>query len=209
MGHSHHAKDHKGCGDPQCHAPHPEVQDESRRDFIFISAAAMGAVGAAVTAWPFVATLGPAADTLALSTTEVDLSSVQEGQAITVMWRGKPIFIRHRTAAEIESMTKFDADAAEFNALRDRQKDSERVKQSAFSGKEMPQWLIMIGVCTHLGCVPLGQKPTDPHGDYNGWFCPCHGSQYDASGRIRKGPAPENLHIPPYAFLNETRIRIG
>ena len=187
---------------------HPPAS-EDRRDFIFISAAAMGAVGAAAAAWPFVATLGPAADTLALSTTEVDLSPIANGQAITVMWRGKPVFIRHRTEANIESASATDQNAAEFNALREPQKDAERVKQSIFSGQAMPQWLVLVGVCTHLGCVPLGQKPTDPHGDYQGWFCPCHGSHYDASGRIRKGPAPQNLHVPPYMFLSENRIRIG
>lgn len=188
---------------------HDESTDESKRDFIFISAASMAAVGTGVVAWPFVATLGPAKDTLALSTTEVDLSHIQEGQAVTVMWRGKPVFIRRRTAADIELARKVDNDAAAFAGLRDKQKDAERVKQSTFGGKEMPQWLVMIGVCTHLGCVPMGQKPTDMHGDFDGWFCPCHGSHYDSAGRIRKGPAPHNLAVPAYTFLSENRIRIG
>ncbi len=188
---------------------HDESTDQSKRDFIFISAASMAAVGTGVVAWPFVATLGPAKDTLALSTTEVDLSHIQEGQAVTVMWRGKPVFIRRRTAADIESARKVDDDASTFAGLRDKQKDAERVKQSAFGGKEMPQWLVMVGVCTHLGCVPMGQKPTDMHGDFEGWFCPCHGSHYDSAGRIRKGPAPTNLAIPAYSFLSENRIRIG
>lgn len=203
MGHSHQHG-------PDCNHAHDTCDvDHDRRDFIFISAAAFGAVGAAVTAWPFVATLGPAKDTLALSTTEVDLSTVQEGQAITVMWRGKPVFIRRRTAAEIEAARKTDADAAVFGALREKQKDEDRVKQSTFGGKAKPEWLVMIGVCTHLGCVPMGQKPSDVRGDFNGWFCPCHGSHYDSAGRIRKGPAPKNLEIPAYTFLSETRIKIG
>ena len=203
-------------GNPHSPAPQDHLQetqdespDASKRDFIFISAASMAAVGVGVVAWPFVATLGPAKDTLALSTTEIDLSHIQEGQAVTVMWRGKPVFIRRRTAADIELARKVDGDAETFNALRDKQKDAERVKQSTFGGKELPQWLVMVGVCTHLGCVPQGQKPTDVHGDFSGWFCPCHGSHYDSAGRVRKGPAPHNLAVPAYAFLSENRIRIG
>lgn len=157
----------------------------------------MGAVAAGSVVWPFVDQLNPAADTKAMSTTEVDIASVAEGQAITVMWRGKPVFIRHRTAAEIEEAKKVDV--AE---LRDKQSDDERFK-------ERPEWLIVVGVCTHLGCVPLGQKTGEMKGDYNGWFCPCHGSQYDTSGRIRKGPAPKNLEVPTYTFLSDTVIRIG
>lgn len=181
----------------------------SRRDFIYITAAAVAAVGVGVTAWPFLNSLAPAADTLALSTTEVDLAPIQEGQAITVLWQGKPVFIRRRTAADMAAATAVDNDPALFASLRDKQKDAERVKQSTFNGKAMPQWLVMVGVCTHLGCIPQGQKPTDMHGDFNGWFCPCHGSNYDTSGRIRKGPAPKNLAIPTYSFLSETRIKIG
>lgn len=201
-----------GCSGGCSHneqSDHETPENESRRDFIYIAAASMGAVGAGVTAWPFVATLGPAADTLAMSTTEVDLAPVQEGQAITVMWRGKPVFIRHRTAKEIEEARAVDENKKEFSELRDKETDAQRVKASSFDGKAMPQWLIMVGVCTHLGCVPLGQKPTDMKGEFDGWFCPCHGSNYDSSGRIRKGPAPKNLAIPPYTFLTETRIRIG
>jgi ubiquinol-cytochrome c reductase iron-sulfur subunit len=119
-----------------------------------------------------------------------------EGQAITVVWRGKPVFIRHRTEKEIA--TARDVAAGD---LIDPQADEQRVQK--------PEWLVMVGVCTHLGCVPLGQKATDPHGEYGGWFCPCHGSHYDTSGRIRKGPAPLNLEIPPYEFLDDTRIKIG
>ncbi|MBI3419982.1 MAG: ubiquinol-cytochrome c reductase iron-sulfur subunit [Proteobacteria bacterium] len=183
--------------------------DPDRRDFIFIAAGAMGAVGTAVTLWPFIASLGPAADTLALSTTEVDLGKVEPGQAITVMWRGKPVFIRNRTPEDIQAAQAIDKDAGQFNGLRDPETDETRVKQSAFGDKKMPNWLIMVGVCTHLGCIPMGQKATDMKGDFNGWFCPCHGSNYDTAGRIRKGPAPKNLAIPAYTFLTETQIRIG
>jgi len=185
-------------------SPADDATIGTRRDFIILSGVAMGTVGAAVTAWPLISTMNPAADTLALSTTEVDLSTVKEGQAITVTWRGKPVFIRHRTPAEIES-----ARAVDVSTLRDKQKDEDRIRNSKFDGKEMPQWLIAVGVCTHLGCIPLGQKPTEPHGEFGGWFCPCHGSQYDTSGRIRKGPAPKNLDIPQYSFLTASRIKIG
>lgn len=135
--------------------------------------------------------MNPDASVQALASIEVNLEAIAEGQSITVMWRGKPVFIRHRTADEIA-----DAEAVELGALPDPQTDAERVQQ--------PQWLVMEGICTHLGCVPLGQS-----GDYNGWFCPCHGSHYDTSGRIRKGPAPLNLPVPEYQFLTDTSIQIG
>ena len=180
------------------------AEDSTRRDFLVLTAGAMGAVGACCVAYPLVQSMNPAADVLALASTEVDLSPLKEGQSLTVVWRGKPVFIRRRTQKEIE-----EARSAPMSDLKDPQTDQDRVKQSAFSGKELPEWLVMVGVCTHLGCVPLGQKPTDPHGDYDGWFCPCHGSQYDSSGRIRKGPAPKNLEVPPYQFTDATHIKIG
>jgi len=177
--------------------PASDPQDgATRRDFLLYAASGLGAVGAASAVWPFIHSMNPAADTLALASTEVDISPVQEGQAITVTWRGKPVFIRHRTAAEIDAANKVDV-----KELRDPQTDAQRVKK--------PEWLIMVGVCTHLGCIPLGQKPADPKGEFGGWFCPCHGSQYDTSGRIRKGPAPLNLLIPQYTFLTDTSVRIG
>ncbi len=176
----------------------------TRRDFIILAGAAMGTVGAAVVAWPLINSMNPAADTLALASTEVDIANVKEGQAITVTWRGKPVFIRHRTAAEIEAARTVDV-----ASLRDKQTDEDRVKASTFGGKAMPEWLIVVGVCTHLGCIPLGQKVTDPHGDFGGWFCPCHGSHYDTAARIRKGPAPHNLAVPQYTFLDATHIKIG
>ena len=189
--------------------PPPPADDDSqsRRDFLVLTAGAMGAVGACVAAYPLVQSMNPAADTLAMSTTDVDLSDLKEGQAKTVVWQGKPVFIKFRTQQEID-----EARAVPLSQLKDQnpaQTDQERVAQSKFGGQDMPQWLVVVGVCTHLGCIPLGQKPTDPHGDFDGWFCPCHGSQYDSSGRIRKGPAPKNLLVPPYQFTDETHIKIG
>mgnify|MGYP003331501468 CR=1 FL=1 len=170
--------------------------DEEKRDFLFITTAGLAVAGGAVTAFSLIDTMNPAKDVLALSTTEVDLSPVEEGQSLTVMWRGKPVFIRHRSETEITS-----AQSVQLSDLKDPQTDDERVTN--------PQFLVMIGVCTHLGCVPLGQKTGDVKGEYNGWFCPCHGSHYDSSGRIRKGPAPLNLEIPPYQFASDAVIKIG
>lgn len=175
---------------------HKDGDEESRRDFLQLTAAAFGAVGVGVAAWPLVNSLNPAKDTLALATTEVDLSPIQKGQSITVMWRGKPVFIRRRTEAEIK-----EAEGVDVAVLSDKESDSDRVQK--------PEWLVLVGICTHLGCVPVGQKPTEARGEYGGWFCPCHGSHYDTSGRIRKGPAPKNLAIPPYEFLSDTTIKIG
>ncbi len=173
---------------------HPD--GTTRRDFLYLSAGAFAGTGAVLTGWAFIHSMNPAADVLALASTEVNLAPIAVGQAITVTWRGKPVFVRHRTAEEI-AKAKED-DKAE---LRDPQPDARRVQKA--------EWLVLIGVCTHLGCVPLGQKPTDAKGDYGGWFCPCHGSHYDTSGRIRRGPAPLNLAVPTYAFTNDTTIRIG
>ncbi|MCE3231958.1 MAG: petA [Rickettsiaceae bacterium] len=166
---------------------------KTRRDFIVLTASAVAGVGAASFAWPLIDSLNPSADVLALSSTEVDISSVAKGQAIRVMWRGKPVFVRHRTPEEIAA-----ANDVVVSDLRDPEADAARVQK----GKE--EWLILVGVCTHLGCVPIGYK-----GDFGGWFCPCHGSDYDTSGRIRKGPAPTNLMVPPYAFLSDNLIKIG
>ena len=193
------------CGHCTCHeGPEDEKDGQSRRQFLAYTAGAMGAVGAASVAWPMINSMNPAADTLALSTTEVDVSKLKEGDAMTVMWRGKPVFIRYRTDKDLE-----EANNVDVATLRDPQTDAERFKQSVVNGKLDLHWLVVIGVCTHLGCIPLGQKPTDPHGQFDGWFCPCHGSQYDSSGRIRKGPAPLNLAVPPYKFTDATHIKIG
>ena len=171
-------------------------KDEGKRDFLIVSTYAMAGIGAASFVWPLIDQMNPAADTLALASTEIDLSSLEEGQAITVKWRGKPVFVRHRTADEIKKAKEVSIDD-----MRDPQTDIERVPNEKYIG--------LVGVCTHLGCVPLGQKSGDVKGQYGGWFCPCHGSHYDHSGRIRKGPAPTNLEVPSYKFLSDTLIKIG
>ena len=165
--------------------------DVTRRDFIHVMSASLGAVATGAAVWPLIDQMNPAADVLALSTAEVNLGAVEVGQSITVVWQGKPVFIRRRTQAEID-----EARAVPMASLIDPESDEARVQKD--------EWLIMVGVCTHLGCIPLGQQ-----GEYGGWFCPCHGSHYDTSGRIRKGPAPENLLIPPYVFLGDNKILIG
>ncbi len=182
----------------------------TRRDFLVVAANAFFLVGGAATLWPFVAQMNPDAGALALSTIEIDLSPVQPGQAITVLWRGKPVFVRNRTAQEIELARAVDIatlpdDGAENAALPADAPaaDDNRVKK----GRE--NWLVLVGVCTHLGCIPKGQSLGDKRGDFGGWFCPCHGSHYDTSGRIRKGPAPRNLAVPPYEFLSDAKIKIG
>ncbi len=168
--------------------------EPTRRDFLYIATGAVGAVGAAALAWPFVSSLAPDAQTIAAGApVELDLSPIAEGQIVKLFWRGKLIFVRHRTADEIKA-----AQDVNLASLRDPQPDTARVK----AGKS--QWLVVYGSCTHLGCVPLGQQ-----GEYKGWFCPCHGSVFDTSGRIRGGPAPINLPVPPYAFTSDTAIRIG
>ncbi len=167
---------------------HPDME---RRDFLYVATGAVGAVGAAFAVWPLIDQMNPDKSVLALASSQIDISPIAVGQSITVKWRGKPVFIRHRTPKEIA-----EAEKTPLSDLRDPEKDQDRVKKA--------EWLIMVGICTHLGCVPLGQR-----GDYDGWFCPCHGSHYDTSGRIRKGPAPKNLAIPPYAFLNQTLLKIG
>lgn len=176
--------------------PGDAQEGESRRDFLYLTTAAVGAVGTAIAIWPLIDSMNPAADVLALASVELDLEPVQVGQRITATWRGSPLFIDHRTAVEI-AQAKAD-DKAE---LIDPEPDSARVQRE--------EWLIVVGVCTHLGCIPKGQKPGDPRGEFNGWFCPCHGSHYDTSGRIRKGPAPKNLVVPRYEYLDEFRVRVG
>ena len=168
-----------------------DKKPKNRRDFIFTATAAAGAVGVGAAVWPLVDQMNPDASVKALASTEVDISSVKPGQSITVVWRGKPVFIKRRTKDEIEEARNVD-----IKDLPHPEKDEDRAKD--------PEWLVMLGICTHLGCVPLGDK-----GEYNGWFCPCHGSHYDTSGRIRKGPAPTNLEIPKYEFVNSNTIKIG
>jgi len=171
-------------------------QSEDRRDFLFIATGAMGAVATAGVVWPLIDSMNPSADVLAIAKVEIDLDPVEPGQRVTFKWQGKPIFVDHRTPERI-AMARAD-DTAD---LPDPATDASRA--------EREDWLIVIGVCTHLGCIPLGQKSGDPLGDWGGWFCPCHGSHYDTAGRIRKGPAPKNLYLPPYEFLDNGVVRIG
>ena len=168
-----------------------EQKKTKRRDFIFTASYALGAVGVGAAVWPLIDQMNPDASVKALSSTEVDVSEVSPGQSITVLWRGKPVFIKRRTEKEISEAREVD-----LKELKDPEKDEDRAKN--------PEWLVMLGVCTHLGCVPLGDK-----GEYGGWFCPCHGSHYDTSGRIRKGPAPTNMEVPKYEFVNNNTIKIG
>lgn len=187
-----------------------ETENPNRRDFLTIAATSWAAVGAAATLWPLVQQMNPDASTQALASVEVDLAPVKEGQAITIMWRGKPVFIRNRTKAEIEQ--------AEATALKDLKDDLARnsnlpertaANDANRTKKDHPNWLVLVGICTHLGCIPKGQALADSKGEFGGWFCPCHGSHYDTSGRIRKGPAPTNLEVPTYQFVSDSKIIIG
>jgi len=182
------------------------VSEPTRRDFLYLATGMAGAVGAAAVAWPFIDQMRPDASTLALASIEVNVAALQPGMSLTVKWRGKPVFIRNRTPKEVE-----EANAVSLGDLKDpiarnaniaADAEATSIDRSAGDGKE--NWIVMIGSCTHLGCVPLGQS-----GDFGGWFCPCHGSHYDTAGRIRKGPAPENLAIPTFAFTSDTVIKIG
>lgn len=177
----------------QSNLAHQDAPKPGRRDFLYIAAGAVGAVGVAGATWPLINQLNPDASVLALASIEFDLSSIQTGQSVTIKWRGLPVFVRNRTEAEIA-----EAKAVPLSDLKDPQTDEQRTKP----GHE--NWLIMIANCTHLGCIPVGQS-----GEYDGWACPCHGSQFDTAGRIRKGPAPTNLVIPPYEFVTDTLVQIG
>ena len=175
-----------------------EQIDEGKRDFIYITTGAVAAGGVAALAWPFVSQMGKAADTLAAGSVEIDLNGVAEGQQLKILWRGKPIFVRHRTPKEIAT-----AENTDISECPDPQTDTERLVANA-SGAVDPKFLVMVGVCTHFGCIPVGES-----GDFDGWYCPCHGSHYDTSGRIRKGPAPKNLEIPPYEYISDSVIKVG
>lgn len=198
--------DEKKCCDP-CSCSEGQGEDESgksRRKFLTYTAGAMGIAGAASLAWPLINSGNPVADAQKHPVTTVDVSHLKKGESLTALWKGKPVFIRRRTAKELE-----EARAVNVADLRDPQTDEERFKQSSIGGKEASEWLVVVGVCTHLGCVPLGQKPEEKHGDFDGWFCPCHGAQFDSSARIRKGPASKNMKVPPYRFVDATHIEIG
>ena len=171
-------------------------EGETRRDFLYLATGAMGAVGVGVVAWPLINSMNPSAEVLALASIQVDLSPLTEGQRLTVSWRGKPVFIDYRTPQQIA-----EARNVALDVLPDPQTDEDRVLR--------PEYLVLVGVCTHLGCIPLGQRSGESRGEYGGWFCPCHGSHYDTSGRIRRGPAPLNLPVPEYEFVDDTTIQIG
>jgi ubiquinol-cytochrome c reductase iron-sulfur subunit len=180
------------------HPGHGTGPDGGKRDFLKLVVGAGVVIGVGAIAWPFIDSMNPSGDVLALAAVEVDLTPIPAGSGITVLWRGKPVFVRHRTPKEIK-----EAEDTPLSALIDPAPDSDRVKQGH------TQWLVLIGICTHLGCIPLGNKPTDPRGEWGGYFCPCHGSQYDTAGRVRHGPAPLNLFLPPYAFETDTKVKIG
>lgn len=182
-----------------------DLEDPSKRDFLYIATGSAAAVGAVAFAWPFAHQMNPDASTLALSSIDVDVSEVQVGQAITVKWRGKPVFIRNRTPEEIEAANAVPiAELKDHDARNDNLGPTEATDLHRSAGEGKENWIVMIGSCTHLGCVPVGLK-----GDFGGWFCPCHGSHYDTAGRVRKGPAPANLPIPRYKFTSDTNITIG
>ena len=185
--------------------PHEVGTDLSRRDFLLIATGAFAAIGAAAAVWPFISQMNPDASALALASIDVDVSSMEPGQSITVMWRGKPVFIRYRTEAEVAAAREVDLDELRDPLARNANlADDAPATDENRAPAEREAWLVMVGVCTHLGCVPLGQQ-----GNFGGWFCPCHGSHYDTAGRIRQGPAPENLAIPPVVFASDTDITIG
>ena len=168
--------------------------EPTRRDFLILATGAASAVALGAAVWPFVSSLAPDAETVAAGApVELDLTPIADGQIVKVFWRGKLIFVRNRTQKEIE-----EARSVDVATLRDPQTDQARVKEGH------DKWLVVIGICTHLGCIPLSNS-----GPYNGWFCPCHGSAYDTSGRIRQGPAPKNLELPPYTFVSDSKIQIG
>lgn len=177
---------------------HHEAIDEGKRDFIYIATGAVAAAGGISLAWPLVSQMGKAADTLALGSIEINLGGLVEGQQLKVLWRGKPVFVRYRTPKEIKEAVETDiADCP------DPATDESRLVAKP-DGSIDAKYLVMIGVCTHFGCVPVGEA-----GDFSGWYCPCHGSHYDTSGRIRKGPAPTNMEIPPYEYISDTVIKVG
>ena len=186
------------------------AEEPTRRDFIVIAAQAFAGVGAALALWPFISQMNPDASTQALASIDVDLAPIKEGQAITVSWRGKPVFIRNRTAEEVKKAVDVKlADLSDKSARNDALPEKAPAVDTNRTKKGKENWLVLVGICTHLGCIPKGQSMSDARGDYGGWFCPCHGSHYDTAGRIRKGPAPMNLAVPVFSFVSDKVIKIG
>jgi ubiquinol-cytochrome c reductase iron-sulfur subunit len=184
---------------------HGDSHGATRRDFLLIATGAFAAVGTAATVWPFIDQMNPDAAALALASIEVDISPIEQGQSVIVNWRGKPVVIRYRTEKEMQEAEKVSLDELKDPIARNANLPADAPATDAnrtIPGKE--EWMVMIQVCTHLGCIPLGQQ-----GQFGGWYCPCHGSQYDTAGRIRFGPAPENMFIPEFSFTNDTTVRIG
>jgi len=177
---------------------HDESVDEGKRDFIYLATGAVAALGAGALVWPFVRQMGKAADTLALGSIEINIGGIPVGSQVKTLWRGKPVFVRHRTPEEIAAAVNTDV-----SDCPDPQTDDERLVPD-MNGNLRPEILVMVGVCTHFGCIPVGEQ-----GDYDGWYCPCHGSHYDTSGRIRKGPAPKNMEVPEYSYISENAIKVG
>jgi ubiquinol-cytochrome c reductase iron-sulfur subunit len=180
--------------------------DHNRRDFLYIATGMAGAVGVTAAAWPFIDQMRPDASTLALASIEVDIAAIEPGMSLTAKWRGKPVFIRNRTPEEIKAAQDVRIEELKDPMARNANiaADAPATDDDRSAGKGKENWLVMVGVCTHLGCIPLGQQ-----GEFGGWFCPCHGSVYDTAGRIRKGPAPENMAVPVFQFISDTKIRIG
>lgn len=185
---------------------HNETGDVTRRDFLNVATGSFLAVGAGATLWPFIDQMNPDASVLAVASLEVNVASLAEGESVKVMWRGSPVFIRRRTPKEVEeakavSLSELPDPLARNQNLPDANAPATDQNRAVANNES---WLVLVGVCTHLGCIPIGQR-----GDFGGWFCPCHGSHYDTAGRIRKGPAPENLPVPPYSFVSNDVIKIG
>jgi ubiquinol-cytochrome c reductase iron-sulfur subunit len=186
------------------------TENPNRRDFIVIAAQAFAGVGAALALWPFISQMNPDASTQAAASLEVDLSPVKEGQAITVLWRGKPVFVRHRTKEEITKAVDVKiSELIDPSARNDDLPEKAPATDANRTKKGHENWMVLVGICTHLGCIPKGQSIGDARGNFGGWFCPCHGSHYDTAGRIRLGPAPRNLEVPPYDFTSDSKIKIG
>jgi len=200
---------------------HTQTADPTRRDFLFIATGAMGAVGTAASLWPLIEQMNPSADVLALASIEIDLASIQPGQSVTFTWRSHPLFVRRRTDAEIAAARAVpvgdlldpvarNANLPENAPATDENRLTPNVGgQQGAQAMRRAEWLVLSGICTHLGCTPAASTPQVPEGQYGGWLCHCHGSQYDTAGRVRVGPAPRNLDVPPYQFLSDTRIRVG
>ena len=184
---------------------HAEEHEGTRRDFLYYATAGAGAVATGAAAWTLINQMNPSADVQALSSIQVDISAVAEGTQLTVKWLGKPVFIRHRTQDEIDLARADDGAALIDNTSQNMNNPDANADDANRTLDEEGKWLVQIGVCTHLGCVPIG----DGAGDFHGWFCPCHGSHYDPSGRIRRGPAPENMHVPVASFVDDTTIKLG